>query len=218
MMVALLPSLMGALIHQVMVVSGFRTPALEALVFIVAAMTAAWTAVSRFRSLRDPDKDPMTGLLNKRFFEEALKKYFSPRRYAPPVGVVFLDIDNFKKINDGSGHAAGDMVLRAVAERLHAALRTLDIVARLGGDEFGMLLVDIFPDVKVLEAVAKRLLDEVGKPILYQGEKIAISLSIGIGLWDRRVPPDEIMRRVDAALYRAKRSGKNCYAIAEGRQ
>lgn len=218
MMMGALPALIGALIHQLMIASGIRIPTFESLIVIAVGIVSSAVTLRHFISLNDPDRDPLTDLFNKRFFSAKMRVLASPKRYAPPCGVVLVDVDNFKKINDTHGHASGDAILATLASRLKNATRDRDVIARLGGDEFGILLIDIFPDLKVLETIAGRLVAALAVPVAFRGNEITCSISLGTGLWDRKTDPDKIMRLVDEALYEAKRSGKNRYAIAEDQQ
>jgi diguanylate cyclase (GGDEF)-like protein len=129
------------------------------------------------------------------------------RRDLRPVSVVFCDLDDFKAVNDTLGHAAGDALLVAVAERLRATVRPGDTVARLGGDEFGILVEDDGDAT----ALAARLLDAFTIPVRISGREIPVRASIGLTSVDPADPPingEELIRRGDVAMYRAKRSGK----------
>jgi diguanylate cyclase (GGDEF)-like protein len=147
-------------------------------------------------------RDSLTGLANRAMFLRRLGD--SLRRESGETTVLFLDLDEFKSINDEHGHAAGDEVLVAVADRIRAAVRPADLAARLGGDEFAVLLEDV--DDTHGEDVAHRLLDLLAAPVL-QGVWIAGSVGIA-STRSGSVGADELIRRADVAMYRAKEAGK----------
>ncbi|MFN8524977.1 MAG: EAL domain-containing protein [Chloroflexota bacterium] len=162
--------------------------------------------------------DPLTGLANRVLFRErvehALKRI---ERSEGHVAVLFLDVDDFKTINDSVGHHAGDRLLLSVAERLRGCLRTADTAARLGGDEFAVLLEDA-PDAAGAVLAAERILEAVQRPIMVGGKEVPIRASVGIALNDREHhTADEILRDADVAMYAAKADGKGRYAIFEER-
>jgi diguanylate cyclase (GGDEF)-like protein len=128
------------------------------------------------------------------------------------VGVLYLDLDGFKGVNDTLGHAAGDVLLRAVANRLRAVARKTDVVARLGGDEFLVLLADLPGGVDaaaVVRSVAARIVDEVNEPVAVAGDEARVSASVGISLypWDA-ADAAALIANADAAMYVSKRSGR----------
>ena len=153
--------------------------------------------------------DALTGLPNRALFMERLRHALArARRQVTTVGVIFLDLDNFKVVNDSLGHGAGDFLLVAVAERLSACIRAGDTVARLGGDEFTVLLEDLADDGQLL-GLAERITQVLHTPILVGGREIITTGSLGIAasLGDTRLP-DELLREADTAMYRAKATGK----------
>ncbi len=166
-------------------------------------------AVSRMRELQERLEvqafaDSMTGLGNRAQFLRRLGD--SLHRAAGETTVLFLDLDDFKAINDEHGHAAGDAVLVAVADRIAAAVRPGDLAARLGGDEFAVLLEDV--DDAHGEEVAQRLLSGLSSPVL-EAERVWVHGSVGIAsAIAGTVGPDELIRRADVAMYRAKEAGK----------
>lgn len=153
--------------------------------------------------------DILTGLLNRRIFTERLEQALAhARRYKTEVCLLFIDLDEFKAVNDDHGHDAGDAVLKAVAERLLAMMREVDTVARLGGDEFVVLLGAPTPPEHV-SAIAEKLLEGLRAPIPFQAHQLQTSASIGIS----RYPLDgqtasEIISNADQAMYRVKASGR----------
>ena len=131
------------------------------------------------------------------------------------VAVLFVDLDDFKALNDSMGHAAGDWALREVAARLRSSLRGSDSAARLGGDEFALLL-DAIDDPDEAIAVADRCLAALAEPLLLDGREFVATASIGIALdSDETRTSEDMLRRADAAMYHAKRSGKGCHAVFE---
>jgi diguanylate cyclase (GGDEF)-like protein len=166
-------------------------------------------AITRMRELQERLEvqafaDSLTGLGNRAQFLRRLGE--SLRREAGGTTVLFLDLDDFKVINDEHGHAAGDAVLIAVADRIAAAVRPGDLAARLGGDEFAVLLEDV--DDAHGEEVAQRLLAGLSSPVL-EAERVWVHGSVGIAsAVAGTVGPDELIRRADVAMYGAKESGK----------
>lgn len=152
--------------------------------------------------------DPLTGLANRALFYDRVEHALQMRRRdLRPVSLVFVDLDDFKAINDTFGHDAGDAVLIAVAERLRSVLRVGDTVARLGGDEFAVL-AEGGSDVG---AVAQKLLDALGPPVQIDGHELPVRASIGSTTLDpfRGVPDiQELLKQADTAMYAAKHAGK----------
>jgi diguanylate cyclase (GGDEF)-like protein len=135
------------------------------------------------------------------------------RREHTPVAVLFLDLDNFKDVNDTLGHAAGDQLLTAVAARLVSAIRQEDTVGRLGGDEF-VVLAEGASLAAGAEMVAERILDILATPFELPGSDVPLSVTASIGIAEgRRATPDELLRDADVALYRAKAAGKKCAVV-----
>ncbi|HZJ25573.1 MAG TPA: EAL domain-containing protein [Acidimicrobiia bacterium] len=153
--------------------------------------------------------DPTTGLPNRlQFFDRLRMSLDQGSRRGTRVGIIFIDLDHFKWVNDSHGHAVGDQVLTTVGDRLRAALRPSDSVARLGGDEFTVLCPDVV-DEATLMAVAERMFDVVTKPIpLLDGEVfLTPSLGVALGTPDD-VTPESLLSDADKAMYRAKQSGR----------
>ena len=156
--------------------------------------------------------DELTGLPNRFLYTQHLESAMShAERHSAPVGVLFLDLDRFKYINDSFGHVAGDAVLREIAMRFKLCLREVDIIARVGGDEF-IVLVDQFALPHELGEIARRLLSAAIKPFEIDGQECQLSVSIGIASY----PQDggntaTLLKHADIAMYRAKATGKNNY-------
>jgi diguanylate cyclase (GGDEF)-like protein len=130
--------------------------------------------------------------------------------------VLFLDLDKFKEINDTLGHAAGDELLHAVADRIHACLRPNDTLARYGGDEF-VVLVEGVDQHEAATGVAERILDALSRPVTVAGSELQVRTSIGIALAAQGPGADaDVLRRADMAMYEAKSSGGSCYVLSSG--
>jgi diguanylate cyclase (GGDEF)-like protein/PAS domain S-box-containing protein len=160
--------------------------------------------------------DSLTGLPNRVAFLDALDRAIT--RAAPErrlLALLYLDLDDFKPVNDGMGHAAGDALLIAVAERLRGAVRKTDAVARLGGDEFAVLLTEI-ADPGVAGSLAEKLVARIGQPYVLRGQRIRIGASVGIGMYPRDgATVDALLRHADAAMYAAKAGGRRQYRFFE---
>ncbi len=158
--------------------------------------------------------DSLTNLPNRALFMQRLEHALhASRRRRKPVAVMFLDLDDFKKVNDTFGHQAGDLVLARLAERLHACVRPTDTVARIGGDEFTVLLdATDWRDDAI--AVAERIVTELKRPFDVDGHPAFVSASVGLAFSD----PDhhsasDLLREADVALYHAKSAGKGRYIV-----
>ncbi|GIF49045.1 PAS domain S-box-containing protein/diguanylate cyclase (GGDEF)-like protein [Asanoa ferruginea] len=150
--------------------------------------------------------DALTGLANRALFAERMQKAIDARRGV--VGVLFIDLDDFKVVNDTLGHASGDQVLKAVGRRISAALRPHDTAARLGGDEFSVLIDDAGEPADV-EDVADRITRALREPYTIAGHQISCSASIGIGTTADAEDGAELLRQADLALYVSKGAGKS---------
>jgi diguanylate cyclase (GGDEF)-like protein/PAS domain S-box-containing protein len=158
--------------------------------------------------------DSLTGLPNRQLFHDRLNQALARagRRHGG-VDLLFLDLDNFKQINDSLGHQAGDRLLAEAAIRLRACVREENTVARLGGDEFVILLEHLAPDADAV-LVAERISEQFTKPFTVEGHDFTVSVSIGIALGNAgQERADFMLRDADVAMYRAKSSGKGCYVI-----
>ncbi len=164
--------------------------------------------------------DDLTGLANRALFMDRVAHGLARReRDGTGLAVLLLDLDDFKTVNDGLGHAAGDSMLRAVAERLATLVRPGDTTARLGGDEFAMVLVDLPSERSAVHAV-ERIISVLGQPLLLEGKEIYAHCSIGIAFagddfsgGGGAVTPEQLLRNADAAMYVVKTDGKGRYAI-----
>ena len=152
--------------------------------------------------------DPLTGLANRVLFADRVEHAVTAQlRRATSLAVLFIDLDDFKVVNDSLGHDAGDDVLRVVAARLKGALRECDTPARLGGDEFAVLL-DPTGDVAEAAEVARRILRAIEGPALISGEHVVVRASIGVALGNADTSAVELLRNADVAMYSAKAQGK----------
>jgi diguanylate cyclase (GGDEF)-like protein len=160
--------------------------------------------------------DALTGLANRNLFLDRLRHAVELCRRKPDTlfGVLYIDLDRFKMVNDSLGHMAGDELLKSVASRLETALRPGDSVARMGGDEFAILVEDI-RDKSDAMRVADRVLESLVAPILVQGHELCIGASVGIALSHANIEhPQDLLRDADTAMYRAKaRTGDNRVAL-----
>jgi diguanylate cyclase (GGDEF)-like protein/PAS domain S-box-containing protein len=162
--------------------------------------------------------DQLTGLPSRALFLEQLKRAFSraERQSGYQLAVLFLDCDRFKVVNDSLGHAIGDQLLQAVAQRLEDSLRPGDVVARLGGDEFAILLENL-QSPQDAEHIATRINQSLTKFFSLEGHTVYISGSIGIAFNSQHSQqPEDLLRDADTAMYRAKAAGKSQYAVFEG--
>jgi diguanylate cyclase (GGDEF)-like protein/PAS domain S-box-containing protein len=157
--------------------------------------------------------DDLTRLANRSLFLDRLDQArLRSRRTGSAIAVMFVDLDDFKAVNDGLGHAAGDTLLCAVSERLSECLRPSDTIARLGGDEFAVLL-DGVADVAEVMTIAHRLLDVLQLPVEIDELAVTVPASIGIAMAEQGHAHTNLMRDADIALYRAKEQGKNRIAL-----
>jgi diguanylate cyclase (GGDEF)-like protein/PAS domain S-box-containing protein len=152
--------------------------------------------------------DPLTQLANRAHFMDQLERAVAESEASDqPIALMFLDLDNFKLVNDSLGHAVGDQLLATVAERIQSCIRTGDVAARLGGDEFTILFKDVL-DVDRAKRLAARVASAVSQPIDLASQQIVVTPSIGIALSVPGVDtPDDLLRDADLAMYHAKLQG-----------
>lgn len=153
--------------------------------------------------------DSLTGMQNRRYFDDALKEYLEEfRRIEKPVGLMILDLDHFKLVNDTHGHDVGDDVLRAVANCLKDMTRYHDVVARLGGEEFAVVTPNM--DFELLGKFAERIRRAIANMSVLSGNvRLKVTTSVGLAVWDGNETAEEFYRRADRQLYEAKRQGRN---------
>ena len=156
--------------------------------------------------------DPLTNLPNRTIFCDRLKQSLAQaRRHGRSVGVIFLDLDRFKIVNDAYGHEVGDALLRAVADRLMQCVRSTDTVARLSGDEFAIILQDLERGQDAGH-VAQNILHSLSRPVELNGRELVPHASLGIGLYPGdATDPNLLIAQADRGMYRAKERGGACY-------
>ncbi|WP_432564132.1 diguanylate cyclase domain-containing protein [Kineococcus sp. SYSU DK003] len=155
--------------------------------------------------------DPLTGLPNRAKAEDQLRTALArTQRRGGGCAVLFVDLDHFKDVNDTLGHAAGDALLRDVADRLRGLLRAGDLAARIGGDEFVLVCEDV-ADAKALAAIAERVCHRITIPVDLGSRTVVVSASVGAARTDGELTPEELLRAADRAMYRAKAAGRACW-------
>ncbi len=194
---------------------------IERRVVSVIAQAAAIAALNLrnavlLKSVQDlAERDALTGAANRRSFQNSLERVLDPatRRANRISAVMFIDLDDFKVVNDTLGHAAGDALLVGVTERITSLVRSEDLVARLGGDEFAILTED-YPDLRRSLAMADRLVRELRAPYLIGDQRVVVTTSIGIAsARDAMGDAAEMVRNADVAMYMAKANGKSGFAV-----
>ncbi len=164
--------------------------------------------------------DLLTDLPNRALLADRLRQCMAQTvRRGDLLGVAYIDLDNFKAVNDTHGHEVGDSLLQALAARMQVALREGDTLARIGGDEFVAVLTDL-TDASASLPLLKRLLDAASQPALVAGQLLQVSASVGITFFPQAdvAEPDQLLRQADQAMYQAKQSGKNRYHLFDAVQ
>jgi diguanylate cyclase len=205
---------LGGPIEEVPVIVGASVVLFVLVAARMACMISRQRALERrleFQALHDP----LTLLANRTLFADCLEQALArASRQKGRVAVLFVDLDDFKPVNDSLGHEVGDRLLRAVGERLQACLRPADTAARLGGDEFAVLLESVGDEAEAMP-ITRRILDTLHAPFALGGREISIGASVGVALSEGvRDRPDDLLRKADWALYRAKRESKGSLALA----
>lgn len=158
--------------------------------------------------------DHLTGLVNRSLFRDRLDQAMArSKRLQQPMGLMLLDLDRFKSVNDSLGHDVGDELLKAVSDRLKSCVREVDTVARMGGDEFTIILEGVASEQSIV-VVAKRITESISTVFELQGHTISIGISIGITVFpqdDHSI--DELLRHADSAMYMAKQRGGSGFAF-----
>lgn len=175
-------------------------------------VTAKLEAQKRIEYMASHDK--LTGLPNRSLFFDRLANLLNlAKRSQQELGLIFIDLDGFKQVNDTQGHHIGDLLLQAVAQRLSACIRESDTVARLGGDEFVIILNNV-EGREGASRVAEKIIHEMSEPFLLEATQACIGASLGVAISRPDEGEDDLTRRADEAMYQAKRSGKHTYCFA----
>ncbi len=172
--------------------------------------------LAELKSAHEATHDSLTEAANRSLFEDRLSQAIArARREQRLTAIMYVDLDEFKLINDTWGHDAGDAVLVAVTQRLTAAVRESDTVARLGGDEFAIIL-ERLRDADAGRQVAGKIIESMREPILWGEQRLAVTMSIGLAFYagESETTPAQIRERADEALYRAKNAGRNNFQVA----
>lgn len=198
----------------------YHTPLLDSHGEVIGATSMAQDITAKQdieqRLIHNAFYDSLTGLPNRSLFMRKLDAMVqNARRHhvSKLCGVFFIDLDDFKFINDSLGHSVGDALLIEVATRLEQCIRTSDLIARLGGDEFAVLLYHLKSEDAIL-AIADRMLESLSHPFNIHGHDVFTGVSIGIALMQSDIRSSEVLlRNADTAMYRAKEAGKACYRV-----
>ncbi|MBN0986757.1 GGDEF domain-containing protein [Amphritea pacifica] len=197
-----------------------------AMFFVLTAMVTGVGTIMYFRIQRKnlisqqqiehlAHHDVLTGLNNRNIFIQILELQLTQsRRTQEPLALLYMDLDQFKPINDRYGHEAGDYVLKQFAARLKQILRESDLLARLGGDEFAALLSS-YGNKRQLEIIAERIISATEEPVSFRGQQLQVGISIGIALHFQGLPLESLLHEADQAMYKAKRMQSNSYCFAE---
>jgi len=157
--------------------------------------------------------DSLTGLANQALFRDRVDHATSRlQRHGGQLAVLFIDLDDFKNVNDSLGHSAGDDLLRIASDRLTSCLRPGDTAARLGGDEFAVLIDDL-DDHEAANDIAERIIRVLREPVVLGSKHVSATASVGIAFGSAGTHADEMLRNADLAMYTAKGSGKNCVRV-----
>lgn len=188
---------------------------LSVMISLLVGSIAYFFAQERYYLSAGALMDSLTGLPNRRLLDSRLSYVYSEaKRDHKRFGIMVLDVDHFKDINDQYGHDVGDEVIKAVAARLKSNIREMDTVGRLGGDEFVIVLKDQLSE-QGLVIVATKLLDVFKVPMLINDHEIGVRLSIGLTLYEPAsdVTLKQLLKQADMALYKAKQSGRSTYSV-----
>lgn len=158
--------------------------------------------------------DHLTGLPNRTMFSDLLERAVeSAQRYHRKLALLFIDLDQFKRVNDSLGHDAGDQLLGEIARRFTANLRTSDVIARFGGDEFIILAQEVAQRESITQ-IAEKIIASATTPVTIEGQDCTVTASVGISLYPSDAQDEKtLMKHADSAMYRAKERGKNTYCF-----
>jgi diguanylate cyclase (GGDEF)-like protein len=160
--------------------------------------------------------DALTGLPNRTVLRDRMERALDEWRADNMCAIHFIDLDQFKQVNDTLGHTRGNMLLEAVAERLRSSIRDADVISRFGGDEF-VILQSPIRSIEQAEALATRVLNALGGTYDLDGHKVVVTASIGIALAKSRIDPEQLLRNADIALYQAKSDGRGTWRWFESK-
>jgi len=187
-------------------------PIISALFFLIPALALLKESASAKEAKAEAEQlanfDSLTGLNNRRSFNDSAKSYF--KDYCS-IGTLFIDVDNFKKINDENGHDGGDAFLRSVGHTIKSKLGENAIFARFGGDEFVACIGDVTPEE--LKIIAQDILASIAKGMIHRGQEIKGHVSIGLNISKSNKPLTDMLHAADTALYKSKSEGKNTITI-----
>lgn len=178
--------------------------------FVAVKINVTDRILAQERLIHMASHDVLTDLPNRGLFAERVQQALElAKRHATKLALLFIDLDQFKPVNDTWGHRLGDLLLRAVAERMKPRVRAADTIGRIGGDEFVVLLTDLEEPDAALQ-VAEELRQALAQPFVIEGHELSISASIGIALYpDHGADAEELSRHADLAMYRAKQDGRD---------
>ena len=204
------PAARAVRVEQEAIVRGaVSTTLMSGLTFVIIMWIIERWRDREARFERLASTDPLTGVANRRLlFDVSRRELARGRRYGTPTSLIIIDLDHFKSINDRFGHLVGDRALSHAADVLGEAIRDADMIARYGGEEFGILLpmTDLDGAYEVAERCRTRLAD---RPFQFDGESVTITASLGVATTIREGDVDDLLRRADDALLRAKALGRN---------
>jgi diguanylate cyclase (GGDEF)-like protein len=195
--------------------AGFSVTIFLAVYLAVASRNSRQLSLANRRVLELAQTDILTGLPNRAFFLEQLHEINSSERERKRAfSILMLDLDRFKNVNDSLGHAAGDALLRQVADRLRSTLRETDVLARLGGDEFAVIQSECDDQRAASIDLAMRISKLIAKPFQLPGHRVEIGTSIGIAIApEHGSEQEQLLKKADLALYRSKSAGRNCHNV-----
>ncbi len=199
-------------VHAVLVLTLALAATLAVLGWVVVLRKRIRESEERFRHMAQ--HDALTGLATRLVLQDRLKVALeTAKRHQTGLGLLMLDIDRFKLINDTLGHQAGDEVLRVTADRIVEAVRKSDKVARMGGDEFVVLLPDL-SDSQAAESIAAKVVAALSVPVPFAGRELPVSVSVRVcSASAGDLDAEALLKSADAALYHAKASGRNCFQV-----
>jgi diguanylate cyclase (GGDEF)-like protein/PAS domain S-box-containing protein len=204
----------GRIVHVLLSVSVVRDDEGLPLQFVSEIVDITERKVQQALDRHRASTDPLTALLNRRGFDAAIEAALAgPSGRSTGVGILAIDLDRFKPVNDRFGHAAGDALLVEAGHRLAAAVRSIDSVARLGGDEFAVLLTGCSHDET--GAAAARMVETLARPYLIDQHEVVVSASVGAIFTAAEITDfAKLLRQADAELYRAKDAGRGCWRLS----